>query len=97
MAKTSVATKKPAKKKKSAKRKSKPAELKIKITQKQKQQLKKICKLNQTTIAVVVKKSITSYLKYYADELKEDKTISKNQLKLFGSEKDTGQQMLMDM
>ncbi len=86
--------------KKKKKRKIRYAEFTFKLSSKQKKLFLKCCKLNRTSPNKFVRLIINNYLEQYADQLKEDKSIHKNQLKLFSHQtpppKGTQLQIKMD-
>ena len=85
-------------KKKKTKRKIKYSEFTFKLSAKQKKQFIRCCKLNNTSPNKFVRMIISNYLEHHADQLKEDKTIHKNQLKLFSNPtKSSGKQLEMNI
>ena len=83
---------------KKKKRKVKFTEVAFKLSSKQKKLFFKCCKLNRTSPNKFIRNVINNYLDQYSDQLKEDKTIHKNQLKLFvSSDKKSGTQLKINM
>jgi len=83
---------------KKKKRKVKYSEVAFKLSSKQKKLFYKCCKLNRTSPNKFIRTIINNYLEQYSDDLKEDKTIHKNQLKLFvPTDKKSGTQLKINM